>query len=155
MGLIEIQRDDVRPVAYLDSAAVGSALNFSTVEGGHPDRIIGIHYGWILIVAVVHYGAKVQLLQHVQVVVAGGAVSAQTNVESCIQHLMHSGKSASKLQVTGWAVHRRHAAFLHQRHIIVRYPYAVGGKGRAVKRTQIIEPAGRGLAVFFYAGIML
>ena len=24
MGLIEIQRDDVRPVAYLDSAAVGS-----------------------------------------------------------------------------------------------------------------------------------
>ena len=55
MGLIEIQRDDVRPVAYLDSAAVGSALNFSTVEGGHPDRIIGLHYGWILIVAVVHY----------------------------------------------------------------------------------------------------
>ena len=55
VGLIEIQRDDVRPVAYLDSAAVGSALNFSTVEGGHPDRIIGLHYGWILIVAVVYY----------------------------------------------------------------------------------------------------
>ena len=27
LGLVEIQRDDVRPVAYLDSAAVGSALN--------------------------------------------------------------------------------------------------------------------------------
>ena len=96
-----------------------------------------------------------QLLQHVQVVVAGCAVGAEADVEPLLQHMLHSGKSASKLQVTGWAVHRRHAAFLHQRHIIVRYPYAVGGKGRAVKRTEIVEPLGGGLAVFFYAGIML
>ena len=96
-----------------------------------------------------------QLLQHVQVIVAGCAVSAEADVEPLLQHMLHSGKSASKLQVTGWAVHRRHAAFLHQRHIIVRYPYAVGGKGGAVKRTEIVEPLGRGPAVFFNAGVVL
>ena len=103
MGLIEIQRDDVRPVAYLDSAAVGSALNFSTVEGGHPDRIIGLHYGWILIVAVVHYGAKVQLLQHVQVIVAGCAV--RLLVGQCTGDTPHSFISAisSSVTHTQWA----------------------------------------------------
>ena len=155
MGLVEIQRDDVRPVAYLDSAAVGSALNFSTVEGGHFDRIIGLHYGWILIVAVVYYGAKVQLLQHIQVVVAGCAVGAEADVEPLLQHMLHPGKAASELKVAGRAVYGRHATFLHQRYILIRYPYAVGGKGGAVKRAEIMEPLGGGPAVFFYAGIVL
>lgn len=69
--------------------------------------------------------------------------------------MLHPGKATSELKVAGRAVYGRHAAFLHQRYILIRYPYAVGGKGGAVKRTEIVEPLGGGPAVFFNAGIML
>ena len=96
-----------------------------------------------------------QLLQHVQVIVAGCAVGAEADVEPLLQHMLHPGKAASELKVAGRAVYGRHAAFLHQRYILIRYPYAVGGKGGAVKRTEIVEPLGGGPAVFFNAGVVL
>ena len=96
-----------------------------------------------------------QLLQHVEIVVAGGAVGAQRHVDTLCQQLRNRREPAAQLHVAGGIVDHADVLFPQQRPILCRHPHAVGGGAGHVEHSQIVHPRRRGLAVFLDAGIML
>ena len=56
MGTVKVKGDDVCLVAYGYAAAVGTALYSCAVYGGHFEHFSRLHYGRVVVVAVVNNG---------------------------------------------------------------------------------------------------
>ena len=155
MGAGQVDGDDVRLLAHFQRAGVAAALEPGAVAGGHVQHLGGLHEGGVVGEAVVEDGGQVHLLHHVEVVVAGGAVGAQGHVQAQLQHPGDGGEAAAQLHVAGGVVDGADALFLHEGHVLLRHPDAVGGEGGGVEGAQVVEPPGRSLAVLGHALIVL
>ena len=76
-----------------------------------------------------------QLAEHVETVVGGGSVGAQTHVHTRVQHALHRRQSAAQLQVAARTVHRRGTVLLQQRNVAVEHVHAVRANG-SVQQSQ-------------------
>ena len=96
---IEVDGDYVGALSDLKASGIWPALCHGSVDCSHLDDICRLHNGRVGMVAVVDHGCKMNLLEHVHVVVAGTSVGAQSHIDSPIQHLLHRSKPASELHV--------------------------------------------------------
>ena len=154
MGSVKVKGDDIRLVAYGYAAAVGTALYSCAVCGGHFEHFSRLHYGRVVVVAVVNNGGQVHFLYEVKVVVAGSSVCAEAHSKTEGVHFLYRSKAAAQLHVAGGVVYGGNVVCLEYFKVVVGTPYAVGGQSGAVKCAKIPEPLCWGLAVFFHTVIV-
>ena len=99
----------------------------------------------------VHQSGDLHHIEHVLVVVAGGAVGRQGDVSAVFVQIEDRGETAPQLEVAHGIVHDRCARSGDALDVVIGYPHAVGERGVLVKQVVVIQKGDGGLAEELFA----
>ena len=99
----------------------------------------------------VDQGEKTHLAEHVQGIVAGGAVCSYAEVDLFVQHPGHGSESVAQFGVTGRVCHDRGTALMNEVQISALHLHAVGQNCPVIEEAQIGQQSDRGHSVLLQA----
>ncbi len=145
---VHLADGDVGPLACLQAAGqVAHVDGARPTDGGDLQRLPRRQHCRVLGVYLGDERRQAQLLDHVQVVVAGRAVGAHADLQAELEHLRNGGDTAGELQVARWTVGHARAGPPQAEHVLFIDVDAMGGQELGVQDAVLLQPGDNGHVV--------
>ena len=144
---MQIDHDDVRLLALCQDVTVRKPHGLRPVDRGHFQHFLRVHCRSILFLQLGKARGQEHFTEHIQAVVAGGAVRAYPHIDSLFQETGNRRHAAGQLRVGAGVGYNMQPFFREQIHILFREMNAVIAASAIIKQSQGIQELRRSHAV--------
>ena len=95
----------------------------------HTQSLSSIYSQRIQLLYLVQHSSQTNLLQHIQIVIAGSSISTKSNLYPLSQKPRHWSYTTGQLHIGAWIMHWCYLMLLHNGQILIIQPYAMSGNG--------------------------